>query len=111
MRPRLNFSPRQSRAARALLDMPADRLASIAGLEAEAVELFEAGQGELSAADHEALCEALYGDGWGVIAIRDALAGEGVRFARPVSVGSILSHRLAQEPPRPGQARRSHGDW
>ncbi|MDI6623174.1 MAG: hypothetical protein QME55_00460 [Brevundimonas sp.] len=111
MRPRLNFSPRQSRAARALLDWDAARLAQLAGLEVEAVELFEAGEGDLSAAEHEALCTAIYGDGWGVIAIQECDGGEGVRFAKPRAMAAMLLDRLGLRPSASAVEGRGRGDW
>jgi hypothetical protein len=111
MRPRLNFSPRQSRAARALLGIGVERLAELAGLEPEAVELFEAGDGELAAREHEALCNAIYGGGWGVIAIQECDGGEGVRFARPRAMATILFDRLSPRPAVPSREGRARGDW
>jgi hypothetical protein len=72
------FSPAQMRAARALLDWPADRLAAAAGLEPEAVELFEQGEGDLAANELARLAVALHRAG--VIAIPERWAGVGVRF-------------------------------
>ena len=92
MRERSVFPPALCRAARGLLGWSADRLALAAGLEAEAVELFEAGEGDLADRDKAAIGEAL--NRAGVIAIRARLAGDGVRFSRPVSGGEV-------GPPRP----------
>ena len=78
MRPQLNFSPAQVRAARGLLDLQASGLASLARIELEAIELYEAGEGELSSDDLARLGAALYASG--VIAIPEKQAGEGVRF-------------------------------
>ncbi len=111
MRRRLNFSPRQSAAGRALLDWDIERLAQLAGLEPEAVELFEAGQGELSASEHEALGVALYADGWGVIAIQECDGGEGVRFARPRALAAMLLERMGLRPTPSVGGARGRGDW
>jgi len=80
-RPRGTFSPRQSRAARALLGWSPEELARRSRLEAEGVELFEAGEGVLSEADADQLGDALVAAG--VIALQERLAGEGVRFRAP----------------------------
>lgn len=111
MRPRLNFSPAQARAGRVLCDLTPGRLAELAGLESEAVELYESGEGELSPEEHEALCEALYADGWGVIAIQPDLAGEGVRFARPLAASPMLDHRASRQAPPVVVRERARGDW
>lgn len=111
MRPRLNFSPRQSRAARGLLGIGAERLAQLAGLEPEAVELFEAGEGELSLPERVALGSALYGGGEGVIAIQECHGGEGVRFARPRAMAAVLLDRMGLGPTAPAEEGRSRGDW
>jgi hypothetical protein len=50
-------------------------------LEAEGVELFEAGEGVLSEADADQLGDALVAAG--VIALQERMAGEGVRFRAP----------------------------
>jgi len=111
MRPRLNFSPRQSRAARALLDIGVERLAELAGLEPEAVELFEAGDGELSPREHGALGMAIYDDGRGVIALQECDGGEGVRFARPRAMAAVLFDRMGDGPKATAGERRHRGDW
>lgn len=111
MRPRLNFSPAQVRAGRVLCDLTTDRLAEMAGLEAEAVELYETGEGQLSPEEHEALGEALYADGWGVIAIQPDLAGEGVRFARSLASSPMLEHRAARRAAPMMVRERGRGDW
>ena len=80
-RPRGTFSPRQSKAARALLGWSPEELARRSHLEAEAVELFEAGEGVLSEADADQLGDALVAAG--VIALQERLAGEGVRLRAP----------------------------
>ena len=111
MRPKLNFSPAQVRAGRALCDLTAAQLADMAGLEAEAVELFESGQGELSPGEHEALCRALYADGAGVVALPAQLAGEGVRFARAFALSPMLLHLASRMAPAGPTRRRGNGDW
>ena len=95
MRDRSIFPPALCRAARGLLGWSTDRLALAAGLEAEAVELFEAGEGALADNESAAIGEAL--NRAGVIAIRERLAGGGVRFSRPASCGEI---RPARPPSR-----------
>ena len=77
-RPDTVMSVAQVRAARGLLDWSLPRLAAEAGLEAEALELFEAGRAELSEADARVVSSALYVAG--VIPIPADLAGEGVRL-------------------------------
>lgn len=79
MRVRERYSPAQCRAARGLLAWCVDELARAARLEAEAVELYEAGEGEL-AEDELARIGAAFAVA-GVIAKPADLAGEGVRFA------------------------------
>lgn len=74
------FSPAQARAARALLDWSADRLAEASRVEVEAIELFEAGHSELSPRDLRRLGTALTIAG--VIALQPGLGGAGVRFRR-----------------------------
>lgn len=110
MRPRLSFSPAQVRAARGLLDLPSSRLADMAGLETEAVELYEAGQGELADDEFAALAQALYAEGWGVIAIPAHDGGEGVRFARPLGGNAMLQHRSTTGVPTM-KRERGDGDW
>ena len=85
LRPRETFSPRQCRAARALLNWPVHMLASSAALEAEAVELFEAGDAELADDEHAAIGRAL--SAAGVVAIPAGSAGEGVRLRQPAMGG------------------------
>ncbi|MCA6346851.1 hypothetical protein [Phenylobacterium sp.] len=80
-RPRGTFSPRQSRAARGLLGWSPEELARRSHLEAEGVELFEAGEGVLSEADADQLGDVLVAAG--VIALQERMAGEGVRFRAP----------------------------
>ncbi len=75
------FSPRQCRAARALLAWSRAELARRCGLEEEAVELYEAGGGELVLRERIALGAALHAGG--VVAVQARYAGEGVRFAKP----------------------------
>lgn len=77
------FSPAQSRAARGLLQWPPQRLAELARLEMEAVELFEAGDGDLSGGELRRIGRAF--NMHGVIALRGDLAGPGVRFRKPSS--------------------------
>lgn len=81
MTARSQFSGRQCAAGRALLGLSIDQLAVAAGMEAEAVELFEAGA---DLGDHAllALGEAL--NAAGVIAKPATIhAGEGVRVSQP----------------------------
>ena len=78
--PRRIFSPRQSRAARALLNWSQDELASRCSLELEAIELFEAGEGELAFPERVRLGAALHAGG--VVAVEAKIAGEGVRLAK-----------------------------
>ena len=75
------LSPAQTRAARGLLNWSADRLAAEAGLEHEAVHLFETGVCELGEHELRRLLAAIRGED--VIPVRASLAGEGVRFRRP----------------------------
>ncbi len=75
-----SFSPAQCRAARGLLAWSQDDLAVRAGLELEAVELFEGCDAELSFKDLSRLYAAIYAAG--VRPIEADLAGEGVRFRR-----------------------------
>ena len=75
------FSPAQCRAARALLDWSAERLARAAALDREAVELYEASAAELSDRELSAIRTALRRAG--VLAIPARLAGEGVRLNAP----------------------------
>lgn len=110
MRPRLSFSPAQVRAARGLLDLSASRLAHMAGLETEAVELYEAGQGGLAGDEFAALANALHAKGRGVIAIPAADAGEGVRFARPQHGDPMLPHHMPADR-QAMKGRRGDGDW
>ncbi len=70
------FTGPQCRAARALLDWSQDRLAAAAGLESEAIELFERGEGVLSGREAVQLARALAD----VVPIEPSLAGEGVRL-------------------------------
>jgi hypothetical protein len=79
---RLIFSPRQALAGRLLLGLPRAALAEAAGLEAEAVTLYETGQGGLADNELTALGLALYAHGHGVIPIPAHAAGEGVRLVR-----------------------------
>ena len=81
IRGRERFSPAQSRAARGLLSWTTVRLASVAGFEPEAIELYEAGEGDLSAAELVTLGRAF--NQAGVIAIAEREAGEGVRLRFP----------------------------
>ncbi len=83
MKSRQTFSPAQCRAGRGLLDWSAEDLARRAGLESEAVELFERGEGELSDDERLALGRA-FGQA-DVIAKAEGAAGEGVRFRCPKS--------------------------
>jgi hypothetical protein len=78
---RSRFSSRQCAAARALLAMERSELGALAGLDAEAIELFEAGE-ELATAELSRIGRAL--NDAGVIARPATLfAGEGVRVNRP----------------------------
>lgn len=78
MRDRERFSPAQCRAGRGLLGWPPERLAQAAGLEPEAVELYEAAEGALAESELARLGGAFAEHG--VIALPQNLAGEGVRF-------------------------------
>lgn len=75
------FTPASCRAARGLLAWSAEELARRAGLELEAVELFEAEAGELGLAELARVQAAF--DAVDVIAIPERLAGEGARFRHP----------------------------
>lgn len=78
---RSRFSSRQCAAGRALLGLGLSELADLAGLDPEAIELFEAGA-ELSAIELRDIGRAL--NEAGVIAKPATLvAGEGVRVKRP----------------------------
>ncbi len=110
MRPRLKFSPAQVRAGRALRGPTAEQLAAVAGLEPEAIELYEHGEGELSPAEHSALGEALYADGEGVIAIPANYGGEGVRLARAPDPARHAAFVLAEASTSPLRGSRD-GDW
>jgi hypothetical protein len=77
------FTPRQALAGRLLRGVRRDALAEAAGLEAEAVALYETGQGDLADDELRRLSLALYDRGLGVIPIPARAAGEGVRLARP----------------------------
>lgn len=77
------FSPAQTRAARALLNWSAERLAEAASLHSEAIELYEAGEGDLSRRELGEIGRVL--NMHGVIALPPALAGAGVRFRRSTS--------------------------
>jgi hypothetical protein len=83
MREREQFPPALCRAARGLLGWSIDQLAGEAALEGEAIELFEASAGELAESELAKIGRA-FGRA-GVIAIRERLAGAGVRWARPAS--------------------------
>ena len=78
MRQRQTFSPAQCRAARGLLNWSQAELAERVRVQLEAVELFEGGDGDWSEGDLHKLGAVFYA--MGVIAVRAALAGEGVRF-------------------------------
>ena len=78
MRQRQTFSPAQCRAARGLLNWSQAELAERVRVQVEAVELFEGGDGDWSEEDLHKLGAVFYA--MGVIAVRPALAGEGVRF-------------------------------
>jgi hypothetical protein len=82
MRDRERFSPGQSRGARGLLGWEREDLARLAGLEVEAVELYEAGEGGLAEPELAALGNAFSKTG-GVIAIPAHHGGEGVRLRTP----------------------------
>lgn len=84
MRASERFSPAQCRAARALIAMPLERLAASAHLEPEAIELYESGEGGLSEGELGLLGYAFAT--FGVIAIPQALAGEGVRLREPQGI-------------------------
>lgn len=77
------FSPAQTRAARALLNWSAERLADAASLQAEAIALYEAEEGDLSRQELSGIGRAL--NMYGVIALPPARAGAGVRFRRTSS--------------------------
>ena len=77
----VTFSAAQTRAARGLLDWSAGRLARAAGLEREAIGLFETGNGDLAHEDARRLGATLYAAG--VLPIAADLGGEGVRLRRP----------------------------
>jgi len=79
-----------------------ERLAREAGLEIEALQLFEAGDGELAASDVQRLAAALRQAG--VVLLPAALAGEGVRFRSP-SVTAIQDHQ------QPSANEDFSGDW
>lgn len=102
MRSRETFSPAQCRAARGLLDWSSDELARRAGVEPEAVELYERQEADLGDADRAALGRAFVD--CGVIAKASGDGGEGVRFARPAShragIGSafLMGAALTDEP-------------
>lgn len=87
-----SFSPAQCRAGRGLLDWSADDLARRAGLECEAVELFERGEGDLSVRDRQAIGRAF--GAAGVIAKAEGSAGEGVRFSRPARLSPAYADEL-----------------
>lgn len=110
MRPKLIFSPAQVRAGRALRALTVEQLADLSRLEAEAIELYERGEGDLAPAEHAALGEALYADGAGVIAIPANCAGEGVRFARLPELQGTAGLGFAGLPPSTLKGR-GHGDW
>lgn len=75
------FSGRQCIAGRALLGLSVEALARVAGIEAEAIELYEAGE-DLDDRAKRALTEAL--NAAGVMAKAATVhAGEGVRVTRP----------------------------
>lgn len=78
----MSFSARQVRAGRALVGWSAADLAARAGLEEEAIELFEGEVADLSENERHAIANALYAGGRGVIALGSDRAGEGVRLAR-----------------------------
>lgn len=87
LRATIQFTGETCRAARALLNWSADRLAHEAGawprdvsVTSSQVEAFEAGA-DLDELKHAAICEALYREGYGVIVVAEAAAGAGVRFA------------------------------
>lgn len=89
MRRRGLFLPAQCRAARGLLAWSRERLAAVSGLELEAIELFEAGDGELSELELVRLGDSF--NTAGVIALAEKLGGLGVRFAQPSEPGPARS--------------------
>lgn len=80
------FSPAQCRAGRGLLGWTPERLAELARLELEAIQLFEAGASELSGGELYRIGRAF--NMHGVIALPGELAGPGVRFRKPSSAPS-----------------------
>jgi hypothetical protein len=82
MRPRERYSPAQCRAARGLLAWPREDLAAQAGLDVDAVELFETEAGDGLAEIELAAIGAAFARS-GVIATPQKRAGAGVRFAKP----------------------------
>lgn len=83
MRSRERFSPAQARAARALLGWSVDQVAAASRLEAEAIEIYEAGEAELGEVQLALLGYAFACAG--VIAKAGThLAGEGVRRSAPL---------------------------
>lgn len=121
MNPHERFTPSQARAARGLLNWTPVRLAEVAGVEVEAVELFEDHAAELGGADHARLGHASFRAG--VSAKPSTLhAGEGVRFrtpegarARPPPTAQTVIHdanavRAARLTPSP-YAVGAQGRW
>lgn len=100
-RDRETFLPDQSRAARGLLAWSRAEAAQRAGLEVEALELYEAEQGGLAETELERLGRAYYGDGSGVIATRDKIAGRGVRWAKPRTPFAIVGVPVGRGGPSP----------
>lgn len=80
MRARETFSPAQCRAARGLLNWTREDLAHYAGIELEAVEIYEAGAADLDRDELVNLGRVFTGAG--VVALPARLAGEGVRLSR-----------------------------
>jgi hypothetical protein len=114
MREREQFPPALCRAARGLLGWSIDQLAGEAGLEAEALELFEGQDGELAESEMAHIGHAF--NRAGVIVIPERMAGPGVRFAWPIaSTRAAPSERIAQRqlgagakaPPSPSVAPRN----
>lgn len=73
------FSPAQSRAGRGFLGWTIERLAEEAGLEPEAVELYEAGEGDLGDDERREL-GAAFNDAGCIAKGATQHAGEGVRM-------------------------------
>lgn len=95
LRDQQRFTPAQFRAGRALLGLTTEMVAILANrwpfevrVTDDQVKAFEAGE-QLGELEHAALCLVLYRDGYGVIALHERGAGEGVRFALPAEKRAI----------------------